>query len=276
MPTLPTDDGIRLYYEETGAGTPIVFVHEFAGDCASWEPQLRHFSRRYRCIAFNARGYPPSDVPEDCERYSQERARDDVRCVFDALQLVKAHVVGLSMGGYATLHFGMRYGELARSLVVAGCGYGAHPSQRARFQADSRANAKLMLEKGMAQMAATYGHGPTRLQLRRKDPRGFEDYIRRFSAHSALGSANTMLGCQARRPSLYDLVEEMRRIPAPVLIVNGDEDDACLEPGLLMKRTIPDAGHVVLPKTGHAINLEEPVLFNQIVESFIRDADARR
>src|SRR5262245_9670862 len=89
MPLLTTDDGVKLYYEEAGSGTPIVFVHEFAGDWRSWETQMRHFGRRYRCIAFNARGYPPSDVPDDVERYSQERARDDIRAVLDALNLDK-------------------------------------------------------------------------------------------------------------------------------------------------------------------------------------------
>jgi pimeloyl-ACP methyl ester carboxylesterase len=114
MPKLTTDDGVQLYYEEAGAGTPVVFVHEFGGDHRSWEPQVRHFSRRYRCIAYNARGYPPSDVPEDFERYSQARARDDIRAVLDALRIDKAHVVGLSMGAFATLHFGMAYMESAR------------------------------------------------------------------------------------------------------------------------------------------------------------------
>src|ERR1051325_3480350 len=107
MPTLTADDGVKLYYEETGAGTPIVFVHEFAGDLRSWEPQVRHFSRRYRCIAYNARGYPPSDVPAQVDSYSQARSRDDILSVLDALSIKQAHVVGLSMGGFATLHFGM-------------------------------------------------------------------------------------------------------------------------------------------------------------------------
>src|SRR6185436_5656145 len=164
MPMLTTDDGVELYYEETGSGTPIVFVHEFAGDHRSWEPQLRHFSRRYRCVAYNARGYPPSDVPEDVERYSQERAREDIRCVLDTLGIQRAHVVGLSMGAFATLHFGMRYGDRALSLTVAGGGYGAHPAQYARFQAEARANAEFIRKEGMARFAATYGHGPTRIQ----------------------------------------------------------------------------------------------------------------
>ena len=107
MPQITTDDGVRLYYEETGSGAPIVFVHEFADDVRGFEPQIRYFSRRYRCVAYNARGYPPSDVPEEPERYSQDRARDDIRAVLDALGIAKAHVVGLSMGGFATLHFGL-------------------------------------------------------------------------------------------------------------------------------------------------------------------------
>ncbi|HEY4638091.1 MAG TPA: alpha/beta hydrolase [Burkholderiales bacterium] len=276
MAHITTKDGVKLHYEEAGAGTPIVFVHEFAGDLRSWEPQFAHFSRRYRCIAYNARGYPPSDVPESMERYSQEFARDDVLAVLDGLKLQRAHVVGLSMGGFAALHFGIKYSARALGLVVAGCGYGAHPALREAFRSSARANAKLMLEEGMAKFAATYGHGPTRLQLRDKDPRGFARYIEYLTEHSALGSANTMLGCQARRPSLYDLKKEMAGITAPTLVVAGDEDDATLEPGLLMKRTIPGMGLVVLPRSGHALNLEDPALFNRIVEDFFHQVESGR
>ncbi len=276
MPDLTTDDGVRLHYEETGRGTPLVFVHEFAGDARSWEPQLRHFSRLYRCIAYNARGYPPSEVPEDVGRYSQERARDDLRAVLDALGLAKAHVVGLSMGAFATLHFGMKYPDRALSLTVAGGGYGAHPAQYASFQADARANAQRMRDGGMAHFAATYGHGPTRVQLANKDPRGFAEYLRLLAEHSAIGSANTMAGYQGRRPSLYALTEEMRRIAVPVLILAGDEEEPCLEACLLMKRCIPAAGLAILPQSGHAINLEEPELFNRLLGDFLHRVEAGR
>jgi len=276
MPHITSDDGVKLHYEEAGAGAPIVFVHEFAGDLRSWDPQLSHFSRRYRCVAYNARGYPPSDVPESVERYSQERARDDVLAVMDALRIQRAYVVGLSMGGFATLHFGIKYSARALGLVVSGCGYGAVPAQREEFQRSSRANAKVMLEEGMARFAATYGHNASRLQLRAKDPRGFDRYIRYLTEHSALGSANTMLGYQARRPSLYDLKAEMAGITAPTLVVAGDEDDATLEPGLLMKRTIPKAGLAVLARSGHALNLEDPAQFNRIVEDFFHQVESGR
>jgi pimeloyl-ACP methyl ester carboxylesterase len=276
VPTLLTDDGVKLYYEETGRGLPIVFVHEFAGDCLSWEPQVRHFSRRYRCITYNARGYPPSEVPPDVDRYSQQRARDDIRGVLDALSIDRAHIVGLSMGGFAALHFGIAYSARALSLVVSGCGYGAEPDKYEQFQRDARALAATMRERGMEHAAATYGHGPARLQLRDKDPRSFDDFVRRFGAHSAEGSANTMEGYQARRPSLYTLTTEMARITAPLLVIAGDEDDATLEPGLLMKRTIPGAGLAVLPWSGHALNLEEPVLYNRLMEDFFHQVEAGR
>ena len=281
MGTLTTDDGVKLYYEETGEGTPIVFVHEFAGDCRSWEPQVRHFSRRYRCITYCARGYLPSEVPDGIDHYSQERWREDLRSVLDALDLPAAHIVGLSMGAFATLHFGMRYcskgaAPRALSLTVAGCGTGAHPAAHAQAQADSRALAASIRSEGMAHLAATYGHGPARVQFRNKDPRGFAEAIAQLAEHSAEGSANTLLGYQARRPSLYDLTEAIAAIDVPVLVATGDEDEACLEPSLLLKRTIPKAALAVFPRSGHAINLEEPVMFNRLLEDFFHQVESGR
>jgi pimeloyl-ACP methyl ester carboxylesterase len=276
VPLLNTDDGVKLHYEEAGSGTPIVFVHEFAGDSRSWEPQMRHFSRRYRTIAYNARGYPPSGVPEDFDRYSQLRARDDIRCVLDGLGIAKAHVVGLSMGAFASLHFGMQYPARAHSITVAGGGYGAHPAHYRDFQAAALENARVIREKGMQHFADTYGYGPTRVQFQNKDPRGFAEYIRQLAEHSALGSANTNLGYQGRRPSLYDLTGEMQRMQVPTLIMAGDEEEPCLEACLLMKRCIPTAGLAILPRSGHGINLEEPALFNSLLEDFLHQVEAGR
>jgi pimeloyl-ACP methyl ester carboxylesterase len=271
-----TSDGVRLYYEETGSGTPIVFVHEFAGDHRSWEPQLRYFGRRYRAIAYGARGYPPSDVPEDGAKYSQDSARDDIKAVLDGLGLEKAHIVGLSMGGFATLHFGLQYPERALSLVVAGCGYGAEPGKRAQFLDETAKAAAHITEVGMRTMAESYAVGPARVQFQGKDPRGWAEFKQRLAEHSTLGSSLTQRGVQGKRPSLYDLTDRMKRLTVPTLIVNGDEDEPCLDPGLMMKRTIPSAGLVVLPKTGHVINLEEPDLFNRACDEFFHQVESGR
>src|ERR1700674_386748 len=274
MPHLTTDDGIRLYYEETGKGIPIVFVHEFAGDCRSWEPQVRHFAKYYRCITYNARGYPPSDVPQDGERYSQERARDDIRAVLDALAIDQAHIVGLSMGGFAVLHFGFAYPQRARSLVVAGCGYGAAPAKRAQFAEEADISAKRFEELTMAKAAEAYALGPTRVQYQNKDPRGWREFADQLAGHSTAGAALTMRGVQKRRPSLYDLTDAMKTIRVPTLIMTGDEDWPCLEPGILMKTHIPTAALVVMPNAGHNINLEEPATFNLHLSELFQAADA--
>lgn len=273
MPHLTADDGIKLYYEEVGSGVPIVFVHEFAGDLRSHELQMRHFGQQYRCIAYNARGYPPSDVPKDGERYSQERARDDIRAVLDALKIDKAHIVGLSMGGFATLHFGFSYPGRARSLVVAGCGYGAAPDKRAQFAEEAEAAAKGFEDQGMAKAAQAYALGPTRVQFQNKDPRGWKEFADQLKGNSTEGAALTMRGVQKRRPSLFDLVDKMKTMTVPTLVMTGDEDWPCLEPGLLMKRTIPTAALVVMPNAGHTINLEDPAAFNQHLANFFHTVD---
>ena len=276
MPTLSTDDGVRLHYEEAGSGAPIVFVHEFAGDARSWEPQLRYFSRHYRCIAYCARGYPPSDVPESFERYSQQRARDDIRAVLDALKLERAHIVGLSMGANATLHFGLTYPKRALSLTFAGGGYGSPKAAHQQFQQASRANAETIRARGMAHFVDTYGRGSTRVQLQKKDPRAFDEYLRQFREHSAAGSMNTLLGVQARRPSFYDMTDQIAKLPVPLLILTGDEDEPSIEASLMIKRTAPRAALAMLPNSGHGINLEEPALFNQLLEQFLAQVDAGR
>ena len=271
-----TEDGIRLYCEETGTGRPVIFVHEFAGDLRSWEPQVRHFGRRYRSVAFNARGYPPSDVPESLSAYSQTRAADDIRAVLDHFAIDRAHIVGLSMGGFATLHFGLRHPHRALSLCVAGCGYGAEPEQRARFRAEAEAIAGLLKSTEMPAFAEKYAYGPTRVQFENKDPRGFAEFKRMLAEHSALGSANTQLGVQRERPSLYDLVEDMNRLTVPTLVLSGDEDWPCLLPGILMKKSIPSAALVVMANCGHTINLEAPDEFNRIVGEFMAQVDSER
>ncbi|MEC8053895.1 MAG: alpha/beta hydrolase [Pseudomonadota bacterium] len=276
MSHITTDDGVRLYVEQSGEGTPIIFVHEFAGDHRSWEPQVRYFSRRYRCVTYSARGYDPSDVPSNVEAYSQDRARDDIRAVMDALDIETAHVVGLSMGGFATLHFGLHYPERALSLVVAGCGYGAEPDARAQFKSEAETMADRILAEGMAAVGAGYAEGPTRVQFQNKDLRGWTEFRDQLCEHSTEGSSLTMRGYQARRPSLYDLGEAMTGLTVPTLIVNGDEDEPCLEVGLFMKRQIPAAGLLIMPKTGHTMNLEEPAAFNTSLDEFFHQVEAGR
>jgi len=263
-----TDDGVRLHVTDTSEGTPIVFVHEFGGDQRSWEPQVRYFSRRYRCVTFNARGYPPSDVPTEVSKYSQARAVDDIRDVMAHLDIARAHIVGLSMGGFAALHFGMTYPSQVLSLVVASAGYGAEKEFGDYFREVSREVASQFERQGSEAFSHTYAMAASRVPFLLKDPGGWEEFRVMLGEHSAEGSANTMRGVQAERPSLYDLEDALGGITAPTLVVVGDEDDHCLNPGIFLKRAIPASGLHVLPKTGHTINLEEPDAFNRSLAEF--------
>jgi len=268
--------GVQLYYEEAGKGFPIVFVHEFAGDIRSWEPQLRYFSRRYRCIAFNARGYPPSDVPQSVSQYSQAIAADDIAGVMRSLGLKKAHIIGCSMGGYATLHFGIRYASLARSLTVIGAGYGSDPDKRAQFLRDTETMARRFDDLGTPEAISIYQIGPARVQYQNKDPRGFHEFCEEFADHSALGSANTLRGVQAHRPTIYSMAKGLARMKVPTHILSGDEDNQCLDPGIFIKRVCPAARLTVVAATGHAVNVEEPDLFNRLTDEFLSLVDSGR
>ena len=270
------DDDVRLHVEDTGEGTPIVFVHEFGGDQRSWEPQVRYFSRRYRCVTFNARGYPPSDVPGDVAQYSQARAVEDIRNVMEHLGIGRAHIVGLSMGGFAALHFGMTYPDRALSLVVASAGYGAEKEYEDYFKEVSREVAEQFEKQGSEKFSHTYGMAASRVPFLLKDPKGWNEFRRMLGEHSAQGSAHTMRGVQAERPSLYELEDALRKMTVPTLVVVGDEDDHCLNPGIFLKRVIPACGLHVLPKSGHTINLEEPDAFNRSLSEFFATVEEDR
>jgi pimeloyl-ACP methyl ester carboxylesterase len=264
--------GARIYYEESGSGTPILFVHEFGGDHRSWEGQVRRLGRGWRCIVWSARGYPPSEAPEDEKLYGQDFLNRDAIAVLDAAGIAKAHIVGLSMGGYTALMLAARFPERVVSCVAAGAGSGALKATRAQFIRDALARAVAFEQTGAIDAEAT-GLGPTRVQLKNKDPRGWRTFVAHLAEHPAHAAAKTQRTVQVGRPSLYDLEGELRRIEAPLLLLVGDEDEPCLDVNLWMKRLLPSARLAVLPGSGHAINLEEPELFNDFVERFLVEVE---
>ena len=263
-----TIDGVKIAYRETGSGFPLVFAHEFAGSMESWEAQVRYFCRRYRVVTYNARGYPPSDVPQAWEAYSQDQQVEDLYLLLQHLDIDQAFIGGLSMGGHVTLGFGLAHPERARALIVASAGSGsANPEG---FKENSERSAAQLLSGGMEAYVRDVSHP----RFMHKDPLGYQAFLDLLMKHSPLGSANTLRGFQARRPTIYSLESQLAAIRIPTLIIDGDEDEGCLEPGLFLKRTIPTSGLVILPQTGHAVNSEEPALFNQIVAEFLAQVEA--
>ena len=269
-------NGVRLYYEEAGKGVPIVFVHEFSGDLRSWEPQMRHFSRRYRCVAFNARGYPPSDVPASPSKYSHTLATDDIANLMRRLGIGRAHIIGCSMGAYSTLQFGLRHPHRALSLTTVGAGAGADPARRAEFLKASAASVRRFEDGGLTAAMKPYRNAANRIQLESKDPRAWREFFKRFSERSALGHANTIRGVQMRRPALQCMGGKLARLKAPLLVVVGDEDESSLDTGLFLKRVCPAARLAIVAATGHVVNVEEPDCFNRITGDFLNLVDSGR
>lgn len=268
-------DGARIYYEEAGRGTPIVFVHEFAGDWRTWDDQMRHFGRGWRVLTLSARGYPKSDAPDDEALYGQSFFTRDIVAVMDAAGIDKAHVVGLSMGAYAALMVAIEHPGRVLSVVAAGAGSGSSLATREVFKAECRATAAHFEKTGRID-AAAMGHGPTRIQLKNKDQIGWERFVANLAEHPAHAAAKTLRQVQAARPSLYELEPALKGIGCPVLLMVGDEDEPCLDVNLWMKRLMAVANLVLLPGSGHAVNLEEPMLFNMFVEQFIAQVDGGR
>jgi 3-oxoadipate enol-lactonase len=276
MPHAVTRDNVRLYFEEAGSGMPILFLHEFAADHSNWEPQMRYFSRSHRCIAYSARGYTPSDVPGSADVYTYKHFYTDALAVLDHLGLAKAHLVGLSMGSYSSLHVALNAPERALSMTLAGVGSGSHLENLEAFRRQCRENAEQLEKLGSAEVAKVTREAPGRIPFLVKDPRGHADFYAALARHDAKGSANTMRGFQGGRPSIYTLTEAIRKVPTPALIICGDEDDNCVEPSLFLKKHLPAAGLAFFPKSGHVLNLEEPALFNEMVERFVALVEAGR
>jgi 3-oxoadipate enol-lactonase len=276
MPYAVTNDSVRLYFEEAGSGTPIIFLHEFAADHTNWEPQMRYFSRRHRCIAYSARGYTPSDVLPSSEAYTYRHFYTDALAVLDHLQIAKAHFVGLSMGSYSSLQVGLNAPGRASSLTLAAVGSGSDLENLDVFRKQCRANAEQYDKIGAAEVAKATREAPSRIPFLLKDPRGHADFYDSLARHDAKGSANTMRSFQGGRPSIYSLADAIRKVPTPSLIICGDEDDNCVEPSLFLKKHLPASGLAMFPKSGHVLNLEEPALFNETLERFIALVEAGR
>ena len=268
--------GARLYCEDTGRGHPIVFVHEFGADHREWELQVRHFSREYRCVAYAARGYPPSDVPEDPQLYGQDHSADDIAAVIRGLGLEKPFVVGLSMGAFATLRFSLRHPQVARALVLAGIGSGSNLAELDTWRRTQREKSEQLLKEGWANIAEETGHSPTRIQLKHKNRRAWDEFMAHLREHSVKGTALTQRRYQGERDPVYAWEAQLKTMALPTLIVAGDEDAPCVEPSVFLKRTLPNAGLWICPNTGHAVNLEEPEAFNREVASFFSSVERGR
>lgn len=261
-------DGVRLYFEEAGQGPAIVFLHEFAAELQSWWSQVEYLKEDYRCIAFNARGYPPSDVPTTAGDYGEDRSVSDLVSIIDALALDTAYLVGTSMGASVALHAALRHPLKIRGLVLASIGSGSEVQRREAYVERMKSVAEILATRGVAEFASHIANGDSRAPMRRKKPDEWKAATERLAGLSAMGLIHTLEQIQLRRSSLLEYEQELRRLSVPTLLVAGDQDAAVMNTMQFLRRSIPGAGLKVYPWSGHTLNMEECDSFNLDVKSF--------
>ena len=263
-------NGVRLYYEVTGKGRPVVFVHGFGCGIRTWDPQVSALSRTHRVIAYDVRGHGLSDAPADAAAYSQATSVEDLRQLLDVLRVRRAAVAGLSMGGNIALNFALAHPTRVSALVVAdtGAGSDAHGDWVATTHAFAAA-----VEAGGTEAFADMAMANPLFAPFCSKSRSAQRFMRScLMTHRARGIAHTAREVLAKRPRIYELEAQLAALRVPTLLIVGDGDDICLKVHDFMARTIPGARSMVLRRTGHLSNLESPTAFNAAVGRFLAKA----
>ncbi len=261
--------GAKLYYETSGLGEPIVFLHEFADDYRSWDTQTPFFSQCFRCICFNARGYPPSDTPLDPNLYGLDLAVSDLEHVLDGLAIARAHLVGLSMGAATALEFAVRNPSRVLSLVLASIGSGSHPESAVAFRQSILDSARLLKDQGLNALFERYQQMPARTTLQEKHPARWASFKRRFLERSLQGTVLTLENVHGKRIPITTQEHKLRALNVPALILKGEKDAGVESATTFLHDTLPRARLITFPATGHAVNIEEPERFNASAARFL-------
>jgi pimeloyl-ACP methyl ester carboxylesterase len=160
-------------------------------------------------------------------------------------------------------------------VTIASVGSGSDQPQ-GEYRASMEAQADFAQASGTQALAEHMLQSPNRHRLKDKSPVQYRNFIDQLAAVSPLGIANTMRSVQARRPPIYAHKERVAALRVPALIVVGDEDEPCLKPSRFLHETLPGARLEVIPRCGHLVNIEEPAIFNALVQGFVEQAEARR
>lgn len=260
-------NSIRLYYESTGSGAPLVLVHGFGCGTRSWDPQVRAFSRSRRVIAYDVRGHGISEAPEDASAYSQGLSVQDLHDLLVYLKIRRAVVGGLSMGGNIALNFALAHPGMVSKLIVADTGAGS--DQPEEWAAEVGAYAEACEARGMEAFADLASASPLFARYCVTSPTA-ERFIRScLMTHRARGIAHTGREVLIKRPTIYALEPRLRQLRVPTLLIVGEHDEPCLKTHRFMADCIPGSTHVMLRGVGHLTNLEAPAAFNAAVKRFL-------
>ncbi len=248
MPYLERE-AARLFYEDDGAGVPVLLTHGFGASTGMWAGQVAAFADRYRLIRWDMRGHGKTECPEDLTHYSQAHTAEDMRALLDHLGIEKAVIAGHSLGGFMSLAFNVAYPERVQALVLQGCGPGYRRDEaREKWNERAENRARTLEEGGLAALGGGAEVG-----------------------ESVQGSAKSL--AQAARGILSQVdsrvIDSLPGISVPTLVVIGDGDTNYLDGSSYMASRIPGAINVVVPGAGHGVNVEKPDTVNGALESFL-------
>jgi pimeloyl-ACP methyl ester carboxylesterase len=249
-------DGVKIYYEETGSGTPVLLSHGYSATAGMWKGQMEALGGEYRVIAWDMRGHGQSDSPPDPKAYSEAATVDDMAAVLDACGVQRAVIGGLSLGGYMSLAFNVKYPERVIALMAFDTGPGyKNPVGREGWNETAMARAKTLEEKGLDALG-----------------RGAE--VRIAQHRSAQGLAHAARGMLAQFDSR--IIESLPEISVPTMVLVGENDQPFIGASQYMAAKIPACTYVTIPNAGHAANIDQPAAFNNAVKAFLKERVAAK
>lgn len=259
MPYCPVDD-IELYYDETGSGEPLVFIHGLGSSTRDWFEQVPHFSDRYRVIRVDLRGHGRSDRPRG--PYHMAQFARDVAVLLRRLNAVPAHVVGLSMGGMTAFELGFGASRLVRSLVIANTSADAQLRtwHDVWFYVSRRTAVHVLGMRRVGQLLAN------RLFVKPGQENLRREFVKRWSQNDKqayLWTIDAIMG--------WSVWDRLSSIPSPTLLISSDEDYTPISEKNRIAAQMPCADLAVVEDARHALPVEKPAAFNAVVDDFLTD-----
>jgi 3-oxoadipate enol-lactonase len=256
--------GIRLWWEEEGAGEPLLLIMGLGATLEWWARIRPALAARYRAILFDNRGVGRSDVPPG--PYSIPVMADEAAAVMTAAGLPSAHVFGLSMGGYVAQELALRYPGRVRSLILACTSCGGRDAVRAEPEVASALGARAK----MTREEAACGMVPYTFDSSTPRERIEEDLAIRLGAHVPAEGYFAQLDAIRAWPGAHARLKE---IAAPTLVIHGESDRLVPpENGRILARGIPGAQLVMLPQASHIFLTDQPEPARDAILAFLNRA----
>ena len=266
-------NGVHLNVETAGSGPALLLLHGFTGSASTWTPHLDRW-RGFTTIAVDLLGHGNSDCPADPRRYGFEHAVADLVGILDRLGVTQAAVLGYSMGGrlalHLALHFALHLPERVSALVLESTSPGIEEASERRARARSDRSLAAAIERdGIESFVERWEVLPLFSTQVRLPARARERLRRQRLANDPRGLANSLRGMSV---GVQDpLLAHLGTIDAPVLLIAGVLDEKYRNLAWQMAARLPRARVETVSEAGHAVHLEQPVVFASTVRSFLEE-----